>query len=64
MEEVQQICINSPAAVASLVAYGVVGASFLANLVPSPDEIKNPVAKFLSRVLHFVAVDIVTAAKK
>lgn len=63
MEEVHQICVNSPEAWIGLVSMVVTGVSTIVNFVPAPDKIGNPVLKFLSRVLHFIAVDIVTAKK-
>ncbi len=60
----EQICLNSPESIISLVGMAVMAASTLANFVPAPAKIENPVMRFFSRALHFVAADIVTAAKR
>lgn len=59
-----QICINNAGNIAALVAMAITAASGVANFVPAPNEISNPVGKFLSKALHFLAVDVVTAVKK
>ena len=64
METLPQVCINTPEYLMGLIGTVVIGASTLANFVPAPDKITNPVLKVFSRVLHFVAIDIITAAKK
>ena len=64
MEPIQQVCVNAPEYIAGIIGSIVVGASTLANFVPAPDKISNPAFKVLNRVLHFVSMDIVTAAKK
>lgn len=58
-----QVCINNVEWLTSIVGFVVMGASALANAVPAPDKISNPFLRFLSRALHFVAIDIVTAKK-
>jgi len=60
----QQVCFTAPVALASAVGGVIVGASTLANFLKSPDEYTNPVMKWISRIVHFVAFDIVTAVKK
>lgn len=57
----ENICINSPEYITGIVGTIVIGASTIANFVPEPDKINNSFLRFLSRVIHFVAVDIVTA---
>lgn len=56
-----QTCINGSETLAAIASGAVVLASTVANFVPEPDKIDNGVLRFLSRVLHFVALDIVTA---
>lgn len=64
MEELNQVCVNHlPGGIFAVVVYVIAGVSALVNFVPAPDAISNPVGKAISRVLHFLAVDIVTAAK-
>lgn len=58
------ICITSPESIVAIVSTVVAGASAFANLIPAPENITNPTLRFLSRVVHFVAFDIVTAAQK
>lgn len=58
------VCLNNIEAISGIVASVVTVASMLSNIVPAPDQISNPVLKILSQILHFVAVDIVTAVKK
>lgn len=57
-----QICINSPENIIALVSMVIAGVSTVVNFVPSPDEAKGPM-KVISRVLHFLALDVVTAKK-
>ena len=64
MEEVTQLCINSPESIIGIVSMVIAGASTLANFVPAPDKIKNKALKILSKLVHFAAFDITTAAKK
>ncbi len=64
MEPIQEICINSPEYIAGIIGSIVVGASTLANFVPAPTKIEHPVLRVLSRILHFVAIDVTTAVKK
>lgn len=59
-----QVCLNNVEAVTGIIGAVVTVASMLSNFIPTPDKISNPVLKFLSQVVHFVAVDIVTAVKK
>lgn len=56
-----QVCINNSELLATVASGAVVLASSIANFVPEPDKIDNKFLRFLSRVLHFVALDIVTA---
>jgi hypothetical protein len=63
-ETLNQVCINANAQIVGIVATGIAITSGIVNAVPSPDKIKNPALRFLSRVLHFAAADIVTAVKK
>ena len=58
-----QICINSPENIAGAVASAVAVFNVIVNFVPDPDKLTNPVAKMASRILHFLAIDIVTAKK-
>lgn len=60
----EQICINSPENIVGLIGMIVMGASTLANIIPAPDKATTPVMKMVSRVVHFIAVDIVTSIKK
>lgn len=60
----EQICINSPENIIGLVGMIVMGASTVANFIPAPDKATNPVMKFISRIVHFIAVDVVTSMKK
>lgn len=60
----QQICFTAPQAVIGIIGSVVVGASTLANFIKSPDEYTSPVMQWISRLIHFVAFDIVTAVKK
>lgn len=59
----ENICINTPESIGAIVGGVVLVASTISNFIPAPDKIGNPVAKLISRVVHFVAVDIVTAKK-
>ena len=63
-ETLNQVCINASEQIVSIVATTIVIISGIVNAVPSPDKIKNPALRFFSRVLHFAAVDVVTAVKK
>ena len=63
-ETVNQVCISANAQIVGAVGTFVMLMSGLVNVVPSPADIKNPVGKFISRLLHFAAADIVTAMKK
>lgn len=58
-----QICINSPANIIGLVTSVIAGVSLINNLMPAPETISNPVLKVISKITHFIALDIVTAAK-
>lgn len=59
----EQVCITSSENIAALTGIAVAAASTIANFVPAPENISNPVLRFFSRALHFVALDIVTAKK-
>jgi hypothetical protein len=56
-------CVNSPASVISVIGLIVTGASSIANFIPAPDKIDNKALKLISKIIHFLAVDIVTAKK-
>lgn len=60
MEE--QICAMVPGSVATAVGY----LTFLGalNFVKAPDEVKNPVLRVVSRILHFLAFDLTTSMVK
>lgn len=62
MDELNQVCVNSGPLITTIVSYLIYLGGL--NAVPSPDKVSNPVLKFLSRALHFVAVDVTTALKK
>lgn len=62
MEPVQ-ICLNSPESIAAIVGMVVTGTSAVANFIPAPDKLNNKVMRAISRIVHFVAADVVTAAK-
>ena len=53
-----QICMAGTAVIAGYVSMAVTGASMLANVLPNPDDTTNPVAKFLSRVVNYFALNI------
>ncbi len=59
----ESICFTSTESIAAVVGMVVTGASALANFIPAPDKISNKALRVVSRVVHFVAVDITTAAK-
>lgn len=59
-----EFCINTTENVVATVGSIVAGAATLANFVPAPDKITNPTLRAFSRLLHFVAVDVVTAVSK
>lgn len=56
-------CINSPETVISVITYVIAGASAVANFIPAPDKTDNKTLKIISRIVHFIAVDIVTSKK-
>lgn len=56
-----QVCISGSETLGAIAGGAVVVASTLANFVPEPDKIDNKLLRFFSRVIHFVALDIVTA---
>lgn len=58
-----QVCFEAGAGLVTILGSVVMAASSLANFVPDPDKIQNGVLRFLSRVLHFAAFDIVTGKK-
>lgn len=60
----QQVCITVGAGIIASISSVVAAASTVANFVPEPEKISNPVLRFLSRAVHFVALDIVTSVKK
>lgn len=60
----EQICINANDHIIMLAGLVITITSGVVNIIPAPDEIDNAILRFLSRVVHFVAVDIVTAVKK
>lgn len=57
------VCITSPEYISGIVGSVVVGASTIANFIPAPDQITNPIFRSISRVIHFIALDIVTSKK-
>lgn len=57
-----QVCFNNIGSIAAYVGMVVTAASTVVNFVPEPDKLKGAM-KLFSRVLHFVAVDVVTAKK-
>lgn len=59
----EQICINTPQSIFSIVTAVIAGVAYLNNLIPAPENINNPVLKFISKILHFIGADITTAAK-
>ena len=61
MEE--QICFKGGETLGAIAGGIVVTASAIVNFVPDPDKISNPILRFLSRAVHFIALDIVTANK-
>ena len=63
-ETLNQVCISANAQIVGAVGTFVMLMSGLVNIVPAPDKITNPVGRFISRLLHFAAVDITTAVKK
>ena len=60
----EQVCISIGAQYMGIVGAVVVGTSAIANFLPAPDATSNKVIKLISRIIHFVAVDITTAVKK
>lgn len=58
------VCLNNIEAISGIVASVVTVASMISNFIPAPENISNPFLKMLSQIVHFVAVDIVTAVKK
>ena len=64
METIQQVCVNTPDYIIGVVSAIVFAASGLSNYVPAPDKIDNKMLRGLSRLLHFVSADIVTAMAK
>lgn len=59
-----QVCINSPETITAVVTTVIAAAAGFANFIPAPDSINNTVLRGLSRIVHFIAFDIVTAAQK
>lgn len=57
-----QVCFNNIGSIAAYIGMAVTAASTVANFVPAPDKLSG-FAKLFSRILHFVAVDVVTAKK-
>lgn len=60
----EQVCAALPSSIMTVIGSIIIGVGYLNNLIPAPDDISNPVFKFLSRVTHFIGTDIVTAVKK
>lgn len=58
-----QLCFNTSAQVMAYISMGITILNAVLNVVPDPDKIANPYGKLLSRLLHFLAIDIVTAKK-
>lgn len=58
-----QVCINNSTEIAGIAASVVAVVSAIANFVPEPEKIDNKFFRFLSRVIHFIALDVVTAKK-
>lgn len=58
-----QVCFTTGEAITGIVGSVVMGVSALANVIKAPDEYTG-IMKWVSRVVHFVSFDIVTAAKK
>lgn len=59
-----QLCFNSGESVLAIATSVIAAASFLANIVPAPNETSSKVMKVISKIIHFAAVDIVTVIKK
>lgn len=59
----EQVCFSTTESIAGIVGVAITIASTVVNFVPAPDKISNPGMKLLSRFLHFVALDLVTAKK-
>lgn len=59
-----QVCIAGVTEYAGIIGAIVTGASMLSNIVPSPDKAETSLGKIFSKIVHFIAVDIVTAVKK
>ena len=62
MESLNQVCVTAGTQVTAIVGYAIYLAGM--NFVPSPDKVSNPVLKLISKIAHFLAVDVTTAVKK
>lgn len=58
------VCLNSIEGYTGIATVIVTVASFAANFIPTPDKIDNKLLRALSRLVHWAAVDVVTATKK
>ena len=58
-----QVCITIGEQWLGIVSSIVMGASVLANIVPSPDKAETGIGRVFSKIVHFIAFDIVTAKK-
>lgn len=58
-----QICLHTTGGIVGIVTSVIAGVAFLNNMMPAPETITNPVLKVLSKITHFIALDITTAAK-
>lgn len=59
-----QLCFNAGESVIAIVTAVVSGASIVANFFPAPDKIENKTLKALSKIVHYVALDVVTGKRK
>ena len=59
-----QLCFNAGESVIAIVTAVVSGASLIANWVPAPDKLEGKFAKAISKIVHYVALDVVTGKKK
>lgn len=57
------LCFSATEDITAYASMAITAVNVIINVVPDPDKIQNPFWRMCSRILHFIAIDIVTAKK-